>query len=201
MTITELARRSGVHQSTLSRLESGETVGGRSHTIDQIASGLDVPVSAILGREPPPRAVPVDMPPDRHQIPIVRVPAHAGLAWNAMEIGWEATGEAVDVSDDDVRGRQLLAARVLGDCMIPDLLPGDIVLFDTWDRTKPQDGQMVVCTHERELLVRWVRVEVGGILLVANQGPIITVNGDTVIEGVVYRSIRDRPRKRWEDPH
>ncbi|MCC6224697.1 MAG: LexA family transcriptional regulator [Thermoleophilia bacterium] len=197
-TATQLARRARVNQSTLSRIESGETLSGRAGTIDRLALALGVHVSAIMGREPPPRAVPIDLPEQRHQVQLVRVPTHAGRDWTTQTIGWEATGETVAVDEQDARGRQLLAARVLGECMVPDVMPGDVVVFDAWNRM-PQNGEMVVVTHERELLVRWARQTPGGLLLIPNHGETFIANGDTIVEGVVYEVIRRQPRKRWDD--
>src|SRR5687767_14327058 len=49
----ELARRSGVKQPIISRIEAGDTLNPRYETLRAIAEALNVPLTAILGRSTP----------------------------------------------------------------------------------------------------------------------------------------------------
>ena len=151
-----------------------------------------MPIDAIVGRQAAVRGSAEQ--PRRQSVPIVKRPAHAG-----NDFTWEGTGNAIQVDETDTRGRNLLAVNVEGDCMAPDVLPGDLVLFDQWDRN-PKDRAMVVVSAHNQTHVRWLRltrpeqpefVDNNGVRLLA---PEIT------LEGTVFQVIRRRPRRRdWHD--
>lgn len=188
---SELARRAGVSQSRISRVMSGETASPNLELVEKVAEAFDVPVSTLLGRQPP---TVQPEPPTRMAVPIVQVPAHAGIDWT-----WEPTGQTVTIEENTAKGRALIAIRVEGDCMLPDVAPGDIVLVDQWSRT-PKDGDMVVVTKDSQPHVRWARVPPGRpILLVDNFGRPFPVQ-DAILEGVVVERRTIRPRRRqWHD--
>ncbi len=45
---SQLARESGVHQSVISRLESGETQSVNLSNLQQLAQALEVPAAALI---------------------------------------------------------------------------------------------------------------------------------------------------------
>lgn len=47
-TLDELARRSGVHYVTISRIENGEDRNRRVETFQRLAAALDVPLESII---------------------------------------------------------------------------------------------------------------------------------------------------------
>jgi len=189
----QLAHDAGVKQSVLSRIESGDTPNPRAETLRAIAEALNVPVTAILGRPAPvDRLTPR---PARVSIPIVRRPAHAGVDWT-----WEGTGQTVEIDETRSKGRNLIAITVEGECMTPDLLPGDLALVDQWDR-KPQDRAMVVLTANNQVHIRWARLHTksGKPEFIDNNG-VLLEDPEIMIEGVVYQVIRERPRRpNWHD--
>jgi len=190
MSKTELARRTGVSQSTISRVVSGETASPGAYVLRRITEVLNLPASALLGR---PSEIRADVGPDLARVPLVRVPAHAGNDWT-----WQDSGARITTDRTATRGRDLLAVEIAGTCMDPDLSPGDIVIFDQWART-PQDREMVVVTIDDQSQVRWVRYAGRELSLVDNTGSRMSIDG-AILEGVVVEIRRQRPRRRdWHD--
>lgn len=190
MSISELARRAGVSQSTISRVVSGETASPGAGILRRITEVLNLPASALLGRSSEVRA---DIGRDLASVPLVRVPAHAGNDWT-----WQDSGERLSIDRSATRGKELLALSVIGNCMAPDLSPGDVVLFDQWSRT-PQDREMVVVTVGGQSQVRWARWNRRELILIDNDGNELSTD-DAVLEGVVVEIRRQRPRRRdWHD--
>jgi transcriptional regulator with XRE-family HTH domain len=188
----QLAGKAGIGQAVLSRIESGETLNPRAETVRAIAEAVNVPLSAILGRSAP--AGGSAATPARVSIPLVRRPAHAGVDWT-----WEGTGQTVQIDEAESRGRNLLAVTVEGGCMVPDVLPGDLVIFDQWDRS-PQDRTMVVLSANNQAHVRWVRLDrPDQPEFVDNSGARLT-SPEITLEGVVHQIVRRRPRRPdWHD--
>jgi len=191
----ELARRSGVDQGRISRLESGETLNPQPETLLRLSEALQVPLTAIVGR-PSPATIHAVVP-GRAPVPIVRVPAHAGADWT-----WEPTGQVTTIDDAVARARDLLGVIVVGECMVPDVMDGDLVIFDRAAR-QPRDRDMVVVTRDNQVLVRWARVADGAEPeLVDNAGVALPPSGDDAVflEGIVVEVRRQRPRRRdWHD--
>lgn len=96
------------------------------------------------------------------------------------------SGDTILVEADIVQGRQLVAVSVVGDCMAPEIQPGDVLIVDRDDRT-PRDGSLVVAMNEQaEVMVkRFLRDNHGEPVLVDNQNGIARPNGSVSIEGVV----------------
>lgn len=186
-----LAIAAGVTQGQISRLESGETLNPTHDTLARIAEALDMPLTDLIGHSP----VMPHLEHDRVAVPIVQLTAHAGTDWT-----WQPTGETVTVERDVARGRLLQVIRVEGDCMIPAVEPGDLVIFDKWSR-HPKDGDMVVVARDNQHHVRWARVRQADTdaELVDNFGRPFPIDG-TILEGVVVERRTIRPRRRqWHD--
>jgi hypothetical protein len=170
---------------------TGQTANPSIELIEKIAEAFNVPVTTFTGH-PPSTVLPG--PIRRTTVPIVKVPAHAGTDWT-----WEPTGETISIEEATAKGRALMAIRVEGDCMLPDLAPSDVVIIDQWSRT-PKDGEMVVVTKDSQPHVRWARVLPDRpIKLVDNFGRIFPIQ-DAILEGVVIERRTIRPRRRqWHD--
>lgn len=192
-TQAQLAEKAGVSQGQVSRLESGETLNPSHDTLARIAEAFTVPLAELIGRatNPTPRS---DV--GRIPVPVVQVPAHAGVDWT-----WEPTGQVVTIDEDSARGRNLQAIRVEGDCMIPAVDPGDLLIFDRWSR-HPQDGHLVVVSRDSQIHVRWARRDpkTGMLSLVDNFGRPFPLDTQTTLEGIVIERRTHRPRRRgWHD--
>ena len=189
-TQSQLSQKSGVSQSQLSKVESGETLNPSHNTLTRLAEALTVPLAELIGRPTKPTPL-VEV--GRVGIPIVQVAAHAGQDWT-----WEPTGQLVSIDEHTARGRDLQAIEVAGDCMSPALDEGDLIIFDRWSR-QPKDGDMVVVTQDNQIHVRWARHGRHGIQLLDNEGrPFAGTN--VTLEGVVVERRQLRPRRRnWHD--
>lgn len=123
------------------------------------------------------------------QVPLVR------YVHGSFSPPYRDTGERVVIAESLAENRRsLLAGIVTGDCMAPEVEPGDIVVWDS-ARRDANDGEMVVVSHEGNVLVKRVyRDSVGLILLAANDGSIMMPNG-AQLEGIVI-SIIKKPRRR-----
>ena len=113
-------------------------------------------------------------------VPIVNVTLAAGAA------SYGETGEAVPVPAELVSGRRLVAARVTGDRMEPEVKPGDVAVVDIQDKA-PRAGDLVAVLMEAGSLQieRFERDEAGPLLL-DNRGGRYRPNGAKVQGVVVY---------------
>jgi len=97
---------------------------------------------------------------------------------------------------DTVRHR-LRAVRVKGTCMHPDIVEGDVVVFDA-DQVEPRNGQLVVVTLEdpasadgNGVVKRWYATP-DQVRLIPNSGPEIRTTADKVIVHGVVVELRRR---------
>lgn len=189
----QLAERSGVHDSTILRIERGDTPNPGSETLRQLAAALGIPAAQLTGDAPrlPP---PVRIFEDVAVLPIVQnLAVEAG---GGSGVGtWIDTGDTTSISANLAHGRQLRAIRVVGDCMAPEIDSGDVVVFDI-GRREPQDGEIIVCwVVDPALLVkRFYRLANGNPLLASNDGQRI-IPTELLIEGVVVH-VNKTPRRK-----
>lgn len=182
-----LGERAGVSHSTVSRLERGITHQSDLETLAKLyrALGETLELGDIVPSTPPPPH-------------IFGAVAELIVQEQTVSAGfgiWSDTQERYFVAAEDARGRRLVAARVTGDCMEPDLAPGDLVIFDM-GRLEPNEDEAVVCTTEDgQVLVKWFKRDDQGVLLLDNKGIEYRLNG-LKIEGTVYGSFRHQPRRR-----
>lgn len=122
-------------------------------------------------------------------VPVVCRSVHAGRDH------WADTGESEPVGAELAHHGRLYAAPVSGTCMVPEIEPGDTVIFDQ-ARREPVAGEMVVCTTgDGQVLVKRYAIDVDGQpVLWSHDGQRIRPNG-TRVEGVVVRIIR-KPERR-----
>ncbi|HXI15064.1 MAG TPA: XRE family transcriptional regulator [Chloroflexota bacterium] len=182
LTQGELGEMVGVTHSGISKIENGRQDGTDYILLRNLASALgsDVRVfESILRDEPLPRPA-VPMPEITREVPRV---ANVSAGPGALVDGYEY------VSLSDTRGRNLAAATVTGECMMPELRPGDVVIFDRNQRT-PRNGQTVVAViHEPGgdigIVKRFFKLN-GKVKLEPLVGqPLIVAAEDVRIEGVV----------------
>lgn len=188
----DLAQVAGVQNSTLARIESGETPNPKMRTLRALADAFGVGLEELTGQQPVrPRA---SITAGVAKIPVVAYHAHAGVGAIAAE-----TGDHVYVDELLTRGRDLVAAIVTGDCLYPDVLPGETVVWDRSDH-RPQDGQIVAIFADGVLQVKRAYYEVDGHLtLLDNQGHEVA-SDDVVLEGVVIQIMNVRMPERRPRP-
>lgn len=184
---TDLAVAAGVEKSTVSRIESGKRPNPRGSTLVKLATALDLKSTDLTGETS-------SMPSSIVYQGVTQVPVIRYLHASASP-SWRDTGERIAIPETLAgMAKTLLAGVVTGDCMAPEVESGDWVIWDSAKRN-PQDGDMVVVSHDGDVLVkRAYRDEKGAFLLVSNDGQRIRPNG-AVLEGVAV-SIIKKPKRR-----
>jgi SOS-response transcriptional repressor LexA len=84
-----------------------------------------------------------------------------------------ASGDTVPYQpySPSVRPENLIALRVVGDCLAPDVQPGDTVIVDK--SLEPTDGRLGVVLVDGEYSLKRVRRNADGWLLESNVGPMV----------------------------
>jgi SOS-response transcriptional repressor LexA len=93
-----------------------------------------------------------------------------------------------------VNGEQLYALRVTGDCMVPEVKPGEVVHFDP---ARPaEDGDLVVAAKDGErALVKWLDQRGTVQYLLPLNGDPILIDDSIEVLGVVENIVRKAPRR------
>lgn len=165
----ELAEISGVGQPVISKLERGAiqkttSIGALARALDCHPTWLETGIDAegeIDGQLPklPNRAKAISITdnPDYPAIRRVALKAQAGVS-----------GYAVDYLNDDgppivfrkdwytvhnYRPEKMLALRVAGESMVPNLYPGDLIVVNSM-QNEPKDGIAFVVAYEGEIVVK-----------------------------------------------
>lgn len=175
----ELARRSGLSPSYISRLQSG---GIKSPTMDaarMIAMALGMTVDELGGVG----GTAAEAPSTYMVGPVVLVPV-VNITLAAGQAAFGETNETEPVPARLAPGRRLVAAKVIGDCMEPEIRAGDVAVVDLSDRT-PRSGDLVaVLMEDGGMVIKRFRRDDAGPLLVDNKGGEYRPNGAKV-QGVV----------------
>lgn len=193
MSQEDLARRADVSHSYVSKLENGLVKRPGAVTLSRVAMALGyASIEELVRSAPtaPPRQVretPAPFASDVVAIPIVGR-ASAGTTY---------LGE-VHISAEEAAGRPLKAIRIDGDCLVPDVEPGDTAIIDVG--AIPQDGEMVVVldTSTGDTHAKWFhRTPEGAPELHRNDGPPVSLTpGPWQLQGVVVRITRQPGRRR-----
>jgi len=149
----QLYTRSGVHNSTISRIERGEIPSPGIDVLRRLSVALGVDLSEISGEHPMPRRR-VEIFEGVAYVPVMRARAQA-----SGRPAWDDTAETIPVDRTIAAGRpNLRAAIVSGRCMGAHASPGDRVVFDP--DARPEQGDMVVVTDdEGATMLKWYRVD------------------------------------------
>lgn len=118
------------------------------------------------------------------------IPVVSAVAAGPNEPLLSPTGEYIPVPADWVQTHsQLVAAKVIGTCMEPEIMEGDLAVIDISNHS-PLDGQLVAAlTEEGEMLLKRFH-RVGGLpILMDNHGRTYSLDG-AVIQGVVRHIMR-----------
>jgi phage repressor protein C with HTH and peptisase S24 domain len=166
-------------------------VDGLGHdVVRNLAGALGVPQEHL-------EALLYDRDPARPITPEPVLPFAVGVVAqaNAGRAGGGYVEDFVYLPPSEARGRFLQVVRVTGDCMEPELSPGDHVLIDR--RAVPQDGQIVVFTLDGgDVLIKRFHRGNGYLLLWSNGGDHLRLAPESVqIEGVVLRIMKVPERR------
>ena len=180
---SELARRAGVSESYLGRVERGEVASPGIEQVEKIARALALTTDELTGaaHRLGPRTISFGS--------VVLVP-EVNVTISAGEAGYTETGDAVPVPIELARApRRLCASKVRGACMEPEIMDGDMVIVDLAD-TSPRPGDLVAALLESgELMVKRYDRRGGRPVLIDNQGATYPVDG-ALIQGVIISSLR-----------
>jgi len=178
----KLATAVGLTNGAISQAESeGLWVGQLPsyEIVERLAAALGVSMAVLVGDArvviPPPRLTEQQLF-DRFGIrPYEQPNSSEGVAMSA------GTGAGVPQGIDDatprrVPGRRYLwEAPVVGDCMMDEIQPGEVVIYNT--RLGPEiDRIMVALRNEEELLIKRLRLVDGVQLLRPNHGEDVPVD-------------------------
>lgn len=114
----------------------------------------------------------------------IRVPIHeqtaaAGMGDEILDYVYVSRAEAAD--------RNIVALRVHGNSMEPDVQDGDTVIMDRDRQATP--GEMVVASDGEVVVVKWLRLEGQRRFLEGNNGLVDAARWK--IDGVVFKVVRN----------
>ena len=150
--VREAARNTGLSGATMSDLLAGNFLP-RWETIVKLARALDLRPEEVEAQIPS-RALNRAAVPSRSTLivdarGVVLVPILdqlAGAGRGAMVVDYAYVSPSV------AAGRNLVAVRVRGDCMLPDIRSGDVVIVDQ-DRAY-EIGNVVLAKHDDTLIIK-----------------------------------------------
>ncbi|MDA8189579.1 MAG: helix-turn-helix domain-containing protein [Dehalococcoidales bacterium] len=177
----ELARRSGLDPSYIYRLETGRVVSPSIETVRRVADALGLTPRDLLGPQ-----MPSTVPPSAPRFgPVVLVPL-VNISLAAGQTIYGETRESVPVPAELVPGRTLVAARITGECMEPEIKPGDTAIVDVSARA-PRIGDLVaVLMEDGSMNVKRFDRDRSGPVLIDNKGGQYRPNGAKIQGVVVY---------------
>lgn len=188
----KLASKSGLDKGYLSQLTRGMVANPGVVTLGKLSDALGVDVWTLTGERPMPKRQPTVIE-GVVILPVMRLRVQA-----SGSPAWDETRETVTTLASLAFGRadRLIAAVVAGECMVPYVNPGDVVIIDP-DMKTPPDGQMVVVADdEGATLVKWYRIDqLGRPYLRAEDGTELRPNGAKIIGTVI-----DISRRPTRDP-
>lgn len=187
---SELGRRSGVSQPTISKIESGKLPDPGVINLSRLAKALGVTADELIGGS---STVTTGPAPDFGTLSAKYEAAReAGREWlreeavaiESTDAGFEAAaGRPVLAFRNRRRVRHLYEVRITGRCMSPRVEPGDTVLVDPEEDWA--EGQMVVAVWNGQAVLKSVARVNGMLVLKAKDGTVLIPEHDTTILGVV----------------
>ncbi len=184
-TTRQLAEKVGVHHSHVSKLESGSIQFPNADITERFAAAFGMTSDELLGASrstgTPPTASPFG--------PVVLIPL-VNISLAAGQTVYGETRETVPVPSDIVAGKSLVAARIAGDCMEPEIMAGDVAIVDISDRT-PRPGRLVaVLLEDGGMAVKRLDRDSEGPVLLDNKGGSYRPNGAKV-QGTIVSVVRN----------
>jgi lambda repressor-like predicted transcriptional regulator len=175
----------GLADATLKHFLSAKTQKLRRGNAVAIAHALGWPEERLLRPFGYPQS-PSRPPATSVVVPLVSVRVTAGMDT------WEPSGEAVTIDAEAARGRDLVAMIVTGDCMVPDVQPGDTVFVDRNERL-PIVGDLIVLATEGGPILKRYDMEDGRPILRDGNRQGYRPNGARLV-GIVFE-VRRRLRR------
>lgn len=203
-----LAASVGKSKTWLIHLETGQRWAGKLPPLDDLrllARALKMTVDELVGAEEEPNGT--EKKPRRQYTReeiyrnIGAYPvASSAIALDLQVSAGEGKGALIPQGLEGmetvpaIEDGQLYAMRVTGNCMVPEVKPGDIVHFDP-DRIA-EDGDLVVATQDGEkALVKWYEDQGTMQYLVPLEGEPILIDERIEVIGVIKKIERTPPRR------
>jgi phage repressor protein C with HTH and peptisase S24 domain len=108
---------------------------------------------------------------------------------SAGEYDFQPSGDSWPVPVDWAHGKQLVAARIAGDCVEPELMKGDTVIVDLARRDPGQGDLVAVLTEEGILMVKRFNRFQGIPMLVDNRNRLYPLELSE-IQGIIVSALR-----------
>lgn len=181
----QLADRSGVDRSTLSRIENGVTPNPGKETLRKVADALGVPFESLAGGQPAPPSIPIAGRITRTEdldLPVYR--SHAGRLIIA---------DPTPIDHWRIRADRTYTVEVIGNCLFgKDINEGDLLLVDR-ERTPGNDDVVVVRIGDETYLSRWQRKDSSVVLEMSDGQFREAMVHDVDVQGVVMNVIKPKP--------
>lgn len=183
-----LGRKADLDPSYIYRLETGRVKSPGIESIERIANAFGMSPNELLkliGKHP------ARVPSVQKLGPVILVPV-VNISLAAGSAVYGETNETVPIPADVAPGHRLVASKVTGDCMEPDIRDGDTVIIDLTNHS-PRPGQLVaVLMEDGNMMVKRFEQINGIATLIDNKGNEYFPNG-AKIQGVAVWSTRKLP--------
>lgn len=180
-----LSEKAGLKGGYISKLESGAVQWPGTDQGQRIAAIFGMTSDQLMGISRPSPEPPTPSPFG----PVVLIPL-VNISLAAGNTVYGETRETVPIPAEMVAGRSLVAARVAGDCMEPEIMAGDVAIVNIADRS-PRPGHLVaVLLEDGGMAVKRVSKDDEGPVLLDNKGGSYRPNGATV-QGTIVSVVRN----------
>lgn len=176
----ELARRSGLSGGYINRVEEGSVKVPGVDQVQRIAAAFGISPDELLT----PAIRDISTAPNSYVVrPVVQVPI-VNITLAAGQAVYGETNETISVTADLAPGRRLIGARVVGNCMEPEIMAGDVAIVDIADRSPRDEDLVVLLLEDGSMAVKRFRQRDSEPFLVDNKGGEYRPN-DAKIQGLV----------------
>lgn len=175
MTAKELSAKTGIAQSSLSRMLKELGTEGAKNIGEKVARKIEAAVGKPYGwmdadkmvdihlENPTPFAIELEDNPAFPAVRRVSVKAQAGITGYAVENcedGAPIVFRADWYKTHNYRPERLMALRVAGESMVPSLWPDDLIVVNT-ESTTPKDGVAFLVAYYGEVAVKRLVMDAG----------------------------------------
>lgn len=193
LSLTDLAKRSGVDQTLIGRYERGKAFPGRANR-DALCAALGVSFAQLVAG-PPPEIWPAGAAPPpavRRTPPPARIfPRDARVVRIGAFVGANPARGADWLDREAAEGQATFIA--IGDCLAPDIEENDILLVDLHPQHLRPGQFVVVIVHNEWHLKQVIQRTDTTTYLSSKRGELVLPEEGAELVGVVVRITQDKP--------
>lgn len=197
MTMSELARATGISQANIGRYERGEVITPGQRKLQALCRALGVTYEQLMVQAPPEVFPPGTVPTARTVAPPSPPPTRErglfprdGRILRLLRAGANPSGGESWLAAEASTERYTV--QVIGDCLAPEVQDGDILVLDL-DRT-PRIGDVVALVVHGELHIKKVMDRTGtGLYLTSKRGDLTLPDEGAELIGVSIEQTRPLP--------